>query len=873
MVKEEPLDAHSTGQHCRLCFHWMDGALCANQSIDIFSFDGNFNSTLPDKILDCLDVDINPNEAVGRICLNCKQTILFIEEFRNLCHKTKSLYESAQFRHNDISKWECYNKLVTDLRVLICEQRDRVDNILNDARHGDIIMTVEGIKIEEEEIEHNQPEDTPFREKPMLEIEIEVEPNELVPAPSGIKSLTVEEVLKFIENKPYKEHQIGSEKRDNGEQISFDRVVAIAEEIKTHPELWNFSLKCSINSLSMLWKDVSQKLAMDIPALRAHWGRLRGLYRYIESSRLKGVLKREPTNEKLQYLFSILHGILEGRSENEDGQFNPKEQQLELALEVQQYPIIWCYAHPEFHNAKLRDLTWDQIAQIFATDCESLKWEWTKLRDRFRSRYLRLLKGQSQSDNELFDETTYEVQNEMFRENMRSRSKDGRSGDDEGAEGELNEKKNSNVKIDRLEFAKVCFDNEAFWNTKHPDSTTHYEILEFIALQFNVSVAEIKYEWKSLRNRYRNRYMRSRNNPARQDDKLLKTPFHQLMKSMFEDHMKVGKHSIGPTTKKHKESAEAVEDDIGEKKPFSTLEEKMKLVAEIATHDILWNVEHPHYMKSGLREPAYEEIATKFEQPVAIIKEEWRKLRATYQCRKQRSIRDLSSPNQDAMEPLYALLDKLLSAYPKRQLIGKRRFTDDGCTKVEVNGSTRYVKTCELCGKQVERYYFEYHMNGHKGRTPYTCSFKGCDKRYGNKKSRDNHEISAHGGDNGYIFECDQCGKKFKQKNKYRYHYAVKHKSEEVPCEICGKVLKHKDLLRSHMLIHRANYECHVCGKVLQKKYTLSVHMRVHTNEKPFPCELCEQRFMLKVQMKTHLLKMHGIALEELQATTTAIKS
>lgn len=244
---------------------------------------------------------------------------------------------------------------------------------------------------------------------------------------------------------------------------------------------------------------------------------------------------------------------------------------------------------------------------------------------------------------------------------------------------------------------------------------------------------------------------------------------------------------------------------------------------------------------------------------------------------------------QNGVDPLHALLDKLLSSkpskstsdadsmkeeetYPKRRYTGKRSFSNDGCMQIEAYGSLRYAKVCELCGKQIERSLFEYHMNAHYGLTPYACSFEGCDKQYSNRTVRDKHEIAIHGED-GYVFQCDQCDKKFKQKSKYQYHYAVKHKSEEIACDICGKVVKHKNLLRKHMEIHTASYECHVCGKVLQKKYSLNVHMRVHTKEKPFPCEMCEQRFMLKVQMKTHLLKVHGVALETMQSTATASKS
>ncbi|XP_021697259.1 zinc finger protein OZF [Aedes aegypti] len=286
-----------------------------------------------------------------------------------------------------------------------------------------------------------------------------------------------------------------------------------------------------------------------------------------------------------------------------------------------------------------------------------------------------------------------------------------------------------------------------------------------------------------------------------------------------------------------------------------------------------------------MRDAAWSQVATAFENgDEQEVKTMWRQLRNIHQPRKYRSIYQTSGDSQDNNGPLYdlflkmetltnvgdssqtasqeenhRLLHEVSGTTPKRRFTWKTYFEDDGCIKIRKGGTIRYEKICELCGKQVERSMFEYHMNQHNGVRPYACSYEGCGKQYSNKITRDRHELLIHCQDN-YKYECDRCGEKFKTRSTFDYHYAVRHQSQMVPCPICGKLLKHKSLIREHVKRHTVQFPCTVCGKVLQKKYSLDVHMRTHTNEKPYSCELCSQRFMLKVQLKTHLSRDHQLA-------------
>ena len=64
---------------------------------------------------------------------------------------------------------------------------------------------------------------------------------------------------------------------------------------------------------------------------------------------------------------------------------------------------------------------------------------------------------------------------------------------------------------------------------------------------------------------------------------------------------------------------------------------------------------------------------------------------------------------------------------------------------------------------------------------------------------------------------------------------------------------------------------CAICEKFFSRKWDLKNDMRIHTGEKPYQCEICERRFNVKNNMRTHYLShLHWI--QESRLTPNAIK-
>uniref|UniRef100_A0A8C7H8J6 Zinc finger protein 865 n=1 Tax=Oncorhynchus kisutch TaxID=8019 RepID=A0A8C7H8J6_ONCKI len=149
-------------------------------------------------------------------------------------------------------------------------------------------------------------------------------------------------------------------------------------------------------------------------------------------------------------------------------------------------------------------------------------------------------------------------------------------------------------------------------------------------------------------------------------------------------------------------------------------------------------------------------------------------------------------------------------------------------------------KTCCVCGKiltctsQMER-----HLKSHSKARPFHCAI--CERSFKYKDSLKKHqEILGHEG----ILED--------------FDLSVDHQQVEVNTESCSSPLTTKEndtelLIKAFTPAPTAKeHACTVCGKILDCASHLATHMRSHSEERPYQCVNCEQRFKYKQSLNQH---------------------
>lgn len=99
-------------------------------------------------------------------------------------------------------------------------------------------------------------------------------------------------------------------------------------------------------------------------------------------------------------------------------------------------------------------------------------------------------------------------------------------------------------------------------------------------------------------------------------------------------------------------------------------------------------------------------------------------------------------------------------------------------------------------------------------------------------------------------FKCKVCDKQLSNSGSFKYHMQLH--SDDVPflCCECGEKFKTKNAYDGHMTTHNNTHTCEVCGKCYRQAASLRSHMLSHTGEKLFLCILCGKSMTQKSGLK-----------------------
>ncbi|EDW00568.1 zinc finger protein 26 [Drosophila grimshawi] len=142
-----------------------------------------------------------------------------------------------------------------------------------------------------------------------------------------------------------------------------------------------------------------------------------------------------------------------------------------------------------------------------------------------------------------------------------------------------------------------------------------------------------------------------------------------------------------------------------------------------------------------------------------------------------------------------------------------------------------------------------------------------CGKKYTRNSQLKSHMSSVHRVGDCLSYDCTVCSKRCASLHGLRYHVRSAHSMERpFSCEICDRRFVLRTQLISHARVHTGEtkpriFNCNMCKKTWPTKSDLRTHMRSHDPDKskrPFKCDKCEKAFFTRGHLNSHHLVHTG---------------
>ncbi|XP_063044857.1 vascular endothelial zinc finger 1 isoform X2 [Engraulis encrasicolus] len=107
---------------------------------------------------------------------------------------------------------------------------------------------------------------------------------------------------------------------------------------------------------------------------------------------------------------------------------------------------------------------------------------------------------------------------------------------------------------------------------------------------------------------------------------------------------------------------------------------------------------------------------------------------------------------------------------------------------------------------------------------------------------------------------CETCGKAFRDVYHLNRHRLSHSDEKPFSCPICQQRFKRKDRMSHHVRSHQGGVEkpyiCPNCSKAFSRPDHLNSHIRqVHSSERPFKCPTCESSFATRDRLRAHMIR------------------
>ncbi|XP_058059560.1 zinc finger protein 271-like [Anopheles bellator] len=139
----------------------------------------------------------------------------------------------------------------------------------------------------------------------------------------------------------------------------------------------------------------------------------------------------------------------------------------------------------------------------------------------------------------------------------------------------------------------------------------------------------------------------------------------------------------------------------------------------------------------------------------------------------------------------------------------------------------------------------------------YAC--KLCEARFHSRSAVLNHEKSTHIRTRSYV--CNVCQKAFFTQPTLLCHQ-VMHREKQFQCSVCDKQFFRKTDMLAHLQTTHSDerpFSCDICPNRFKTKPHLQQHRLVHSGSRPIKCKYCDKGFQTYSDRKVHQLKHENL--------------
>ncbi len=186
------------------------------------------------------------------------------------------------------------------------------------------------------------------------------------------------------------------------------------------------------------------------------------------------------------------------------------------------------------------------------------------------------------------------------------------------------------------------------------------------------------------------------------------------------------------------------------------------------------------------------------------------------------------------------------------------------------NRDTEKVKVpCPECSKSICRGNMKIHLIRRHGigtkKMSYECEL--CDFKAFTSAEVRSHKMYKHGEDGKETFDCQLCGKSFKQTGNLNQHVQKVHlKILPYACNLCDYRTAYQSMLEDHVnAVHPSSEEflhaCPDCDFKTNSRAHMAGHWsRKHGNgrEKKHVCDICDYKSNYPANVRRHMYTTHG---------------